>query len=264
MKSRETPTKKITHDFKDFLKRELSQRCEQNPAYSLRAFAKQLGVSHTSLSQVLSGKRPLTSKAQKQMALALNVSIEQFVKFKIPKTIKFEERFEPLDIDKFEFLSDWYHDAILELTRLRCFKPDPKWIARVLDVNVNQINIAVERLIKLGLLKVEKTGEWKDLSINNTNNHVGEFTNSALKKYQKDILSKSTQALDVLPRDQRDHTSLMLNFSGANMKAAKDMIKKFRTEFSAAAQNSEQVADDIYTLQISFFPISKTKNKELK
>lgn len=262
MKSRDTHTKKATLNFKDFLKRELSRRCEQNPAYSLRAFAKQLGISHTSLSQILAGKRPLSSKAQKQMALALNVSIEQFVKFKIPTNIKFEERFEPLDIDKFEFLSDWYHDAILELTRLRCFKPEPKWIARVLDVNVNQINLAIERLTKLGLLKIERTGEWKDLSVNNTNNHVGEFTNSALKRYQKDILNKSAQALETLPRDQRDHTSLMLNFSRAEIKKAKELIKKFRTEFSAAAQNCEQVADDVYTLQISFFPITETK--ELK
>lgn len=250
-------------DFRSFLKKELSSRIDKNPSYSLRAFSKMLGISHTSLSQILSGKRPLTNKTQKQIAMALGVSLEKFVKFKMHKDIKFEERFEALDIEKFDALSDWLHDAILELTRLKCFKPDSKWMANTLQVNVNQVNLAIERLIKLELLEI-KDGKWIDVSVNNTTNHIGDYSNVALRKYQKGIINKSLDALEKVPREQRDHTSLMLNFSASDIKKAKKMIKEFRKEFSTSSQEQSSDADGVYALSISFFPITKLKNQELK
>src|SRR4029077_7937852 len=45
------------------LQAELSRRIERNPRYSMRRFSQALGVSHTVLSLVLSGKRPLSKKA---------------------------------------------------------------------------------------------------------------------------------------------------------------------------------------------------------
>jgi hypothetical protein len=32
--------------------------------------------------------------------------------------------------DTFEVVSHWYHYAILELTAVESFRPDPRWIAR--------------------------------------------------------------------------------------------------------------------------------------
>lgn len=247
---------KHSSSFRSFLKNELARRCAKNPSYSLRSFAKLLGVSHTTLSQVISGKRPLTLKAQKQMALALALSPEQFVSFQMPGDITFDEQFEPLNIKKYDILADWIHDAILELTHLKSFKPDPKWMAVVLDVNVHEVNAAIDRLVQAGLLKVGRS-RWKDLSANNTINHLGDFTNPALKKYQKDILEKSMVALESLPREERDHTSLMLNFSAKNIKEAKQMIKEFRTKFSVKTKLKSKDADNVFALNISFFPISK-------
>src|SRR4051794_29725601 len=56
------------------LQNELTRRCAKNPRYSLRAFAKALGMSHTVLSLVLSGKRPLSRKAALQVASALELA----------------------------------------------------------------------------------------------------------------------------------------------------------------------------------------------
>lgn len=247
-------------DFCAHLKKELERRCKGNPSYSLRAFARQLRVSHASLSQILSGKRPLTSKLKKRMALSLGMSPKQLVKFQLSSETKFEERFEHLKIGKFEALSEWHHDAILELTRLKCFKPDHRWIARTLDVNVNQVNIAVERLKHLGMLKINPDGAWIDQSTYNSINFEEDYTSSALRKYQQDMLQKSSQALEILPRDQRDHTSLMFVYSKTNIKKAKKKIKDFRSEFSAMAQKSD--SDDVYVLNVSLFPITQTKERK--
>ncbi|MES2770041.1 MAG: TIGR02147 family protein [Bdellovibrionota bacterium] len=250
-------------NFTSFLKSELARRCAKNPAYSLRAFSKLLGVSHAALSQVMSGKRPLTLKSQRQMALALALSPEQFINFQMSKDITFEEQFQTLNIEKYDILADWTHDAILELTNLRSFKPDPKWIALVLDISVHEVNAAVDKLVRNKLLKIEKT-KWTDLSVNNTVNHLGDFTNPALRKYQKDLLEKSIDVLESLPREERDHTSLMLNFSAKNIQEAKDMIKEFRTQFSVKSKLKSKNADEVFALSISFFPISKIKSLKNK
>ncbi|MBI1861191.1 MAG: helix-turn-helix domain-containing protein, partial [Deltaproteobacteria bacterium] len=51
------------HNYRVWLQTIFHERCRRNPAYSLRSFARSLGVSHPSLSQILSGKRPLTQKS---------------------------------------------------------------------------------------------------------------------------------------------------------------------------------------------------------
>src|SRR5688572_29404383 len=52
-----------TGNYRLWLAEELAERTRRNPAYSLAAFSKSLGLSAPTLSQVLSGKRPLSRKA---------------------------------------------------------------------------------------------------------------------------------------------------------------------------------------------------------
>jgi hypothetical protein len=47
-------------------------------------------------------------------------------------------------------ISDWYHFAILDLTRLDDFQPEPAWVSRKLGLTVSEVKIAVERLLRLG------------------------------------------------------------------------------------------------------------------
>lgn len=249
-----------THNgFRIFLKEELARRCQKNPAYSLRSFAKLLGISHSALSQIMSGKRPLTAKAQTQITKVLAPSLEQMIQYKISREISFEEQFQKLEIEQFDIFADWIHDAILELTHLRTFKPNHAWIAKVLEVSVHEVRAATERLVRAKLLKIERSGKWVDQSHYNTNNYLGDFTNPALRSYQKHILEKSMAALEKLPREERDHTSLMLKFSKKNIKEAKALIKDFRTKFSVKAKGKKTDEDEVFALNISFFPISKIK-----
>ena len=48
------------NNYRDILREELATRCQANSRYSLRAFARDLGVSHSYISQVLSGKLRLS------------------------------------------------------------------------------------------------------------------------------------------------------------------------------------------------------------
>lgn len=63
--------------YRDYLKKELEKRQKKNKRYSLRAYARDLGVSVTALSQLLSGKRDLSGENLSSALRALRVSKKQ-------------------------------------------------------------------------------------------------------------------------------------------------------------------------------------------
>ncbi|MEZ4871359.1 MAG: DUF4423 domain-containing protein [Bdellovibrionales bacterium] len=53
--------------------------------------------------------------------------------------------------------------TLTELTSLKHFVPDPKWISSVLGITVNEVQDAVRRLKALELLEITEDGTWRDL-----------------------------------------------------------------------------------------------------
>ena len=56
------------------------------------------------------------------------------------------------------------HWEILRLSRAPEFRSDSRWIARQIGVDIDQVNIAFSRLLRLRLLEVLPSGEWKDVT----------------------------------------------------------------------------------------------------
>jgi len=56
------------------------------------------------------------------------------------------------------------HFQILELSRALKFRTDCRWIARQLNVNVDQVNIAFSRLLQLRLIAANGPDKWTDLT----------------------------------------------------------------------------------------------------
>ncbi len=161
-----------------------------------------------------------------------------------------------LTIDTFITISEWHHDAILELTHTKHFRPDSKWIAKKLDLSVHQVNTAMERLKKLELL-IEQNGKWIDASKNNSTTLAPDFTHSALRKYLKKMLEMSAESLNRDDIKARDHNSNMIAIQKSYLPQAKKMLKDFRRQFAKFLQRPSAKPDSVYDLTTSFFPISR-------
>jgi plasmid maintenance system antidote protein VapI len=125
------------NDFRKILQNELLKRCKQNPAYSLRAFAKSLRVNHAALSQIMNNKRPLSKQMFERLAEGLSLRPEQTTPLlknwhlnQKVSSHKSENKNEPkqnrgkefealkkLDDDAFALTADWYHTVLLEIGR---------------------------------------------------------------------------------------------------------------------------------------------------
>jgi len=65
----------------------------------------------------------------------------------------------------------------------------------------------------VGILKIEKDGTWKDLSDGRSTTVHHQFTLPAFKTLQRGVLTKALEALDDIPFEKRDQSSMTLSFS---------------------------------------------------
>ncbi|MFL5813469.1 MAG: TIGR02147 family protein [Bdellovibrionia bacterium] len=243
-------------DFRLYLQQELMRRCAKNPKYSLRSFAKALGLQPPTLSHILRGKRTITPTMQKKLATALSLGPEELMRFSQPETTS-RISLQQLTIDAFNVVSEWHHFAILELLRVRGFEPRPKWVARALGITVSEVNVAIERLVRLELLEITKKGDW--IATSGGNSTIGnEFSTIALRKVQKQFLEKSIQALETVPIEKRDQSGMTFAVNLNDLPQLKQKIKNFRRELCEYAERNPS-PDEVYQLSVSFFPLSQTK-----
>lgn len=64
-------------DYRQILKNELTRRCGNNALYSLRAFARDIGVSPSQLTEVLGGKHGLSGRKAKTVSQNLGFNKEE-------------------------------------------------------------------------------------------------------------------------------------------------------------------------------------------
>lgn len=249
-------------NFKQLLQEELVARCRNNPNYSLRSFARALQIEPSALSQMINGKRPITEKMKLRLGAALGLSTDQIRKLPASEDMSSgkasEIHFQQLALDTFAVISDWYHYAILELTYLDDFQTDAQWISQRLGITKSEVNIAVERLLRMQLLKKTPKGKWIDASENGELTHLTPSeTSDAARKYQCQLLELSKKAVQEVPLAKRNHTSATLCFDPEDLQLAIAKIAEFRRSFARELQPKK--AKDVYQLQISFFPLTKQK-----
>ncbi len=257
-----------TTSFRLYLQNELLTRCNKNPKYSLRSFARALEINPSSLSRILRNKRTISNNIKYKLGKRLGLSPIELSNFKEGKydsnyenNNSIENNFNQLTIDTFIAISDWYHLAILELVKLKNFKPNNRFIAKAFDITVNEVNAAVERLIRLDLLKIEKDGKWINTKGSNTTVD-DDLTHSAYRKYLKQILGLAIKALEEVPVNLRDQSSMTMSINTNRLPEAIEMITKFRRRLCKFLEEDKE-KDEVYQLAISLYPLTNIKRKEM-
>lgn len=119
------------------LQSEFAKRCDKNSRYSLRAFARALGIEPSALSQFLSKTRVPSYKMAQKIVKALALSPDEELQFlsslsavqrsrglvrlnprfrKLPAEVAAAARPHELSVELFRVIADLYHYCILELT----------------------------------------------------------------------------------------------------------------------------------------------------
>lgn len=254
-----------TLTIKQRIQEELKKRKVNNSSYSLRALARDLNINHSLLSRIIASKIQMTPKIFDRVAGPLKLTkeeIEQFQKeIKQRKKTQSKERiitsnFRQLKIEEFKIIQDGYNFAILELVNLEGFEPTGEWISNKLNINEQEAQMAIERLLTLNLIEKNSKGKYCKVS-SYVSVMTPEYTALAMKKRQVDVLKKAIHSLENLPIEKRDNSSITLSIDSDMLPEIKEKIKKMRRSLANNITQKSKKRDHVYELVIALFPWTK-------
>lgn len=239
----------------EILKRELSRRCASNPQFSLRAFARTLGLSPANLSLVLSGKRRASRRTLQKMTDCLELQPADRVRLDQSLSLSQSEPVhDNIDLATLETVCHWMSYAILSLMVTKGFKSDPAWMAKRLGVTIHEVRASLDALSGIGLI-VKKGSQWRiNRSELRINNHV---TTPLTRAFHRQWIGKALTAMEELPMHERDISSITFAMSSEKMTLAKAEIRRFRLRMAEIFEQPGR-SEEVYNLSIQLIPTTRS------
>ncbi len=233
---------------------------KKNPSFSLRAFAKKLSTTHSALSEILKGKRTVSKKMALRLieGLELNSKERQALLELFPGS-QFTADYVTLSEDEFDLTSEWYYFAILSLCETSDFKADPKWIARRLNIKLNESQVALRRLLRLKLLQKTSEGKYQRGSMAYITSD--EVQNELLKKAHHQNLELAKNSLKNDSLEIRDFTTVTMAIDPLKLPIAKKMIREFHDKLCLYLETPPKA--EVYQLCMQLFPLTKPEVKNV-
>ena len=256
-----------------FLDAVFQEKKEKNSSFSLRAWAKQMGMStHSALSNWLSGKKPVLATNIETINTSLQLEGKELKYFEaivgfhtaVGAEKDFYERqmllFHPsnestfLNEQYFEIISKWLHMAILELTNLPGFRNDAKWIQKrlVKDYELSEVEEALSRLVGMGLVKVEGDRLVKTSKRLTT---PKDRPLIAIQNHHREVLQLAGEQISEQSVEERCYDTCTMTIDSSKIDEAKKLILKFREDMCHLMEKSD--GDKTYQLGVQFFRVSK-------
>lgn len=249
---------------------ELKQRRRRNTRYSLRSFARDLGLSPSYLSQSLQGTRVPAEDTVKRIARQLRWNEQKRERLllagRLAKTKSHESRselqqnleslpatdedFERVDLERFRLIAEPHHFAILELSELADCRNDPEWVAKRLGLTTEQAAEAIARLTFLGLLKIKGRGMKKA-----GNFRVADTPAEVIRQFHRATLQQAISAIEAQSFQERHLSAITMAIDPEQWPAALARITKFRREMMKLLERGNK--KKVYTLSVQLFRLDQ-------
>jgi uncharacterized protein (TIGR02147 family) len=257
-------------DYRSFLLNIFKDRKCKNPRYSLRAFARDLQMSHSHLSEVFSGKGDLSFEKADGIAHRLTLTPSKSSNFKdmvlLQTSTDASERHaarqrllavrkganrRDLTNDEFHIIATPDHMLVFTCMLLKSFDGTCDSIQRLTGLNSIEIYDILCRLERLRLVS-RKLQLWVacDYHLTIDNGLRSEW----IRLYHKDMIKRGRKAIDTFPMSTRHLRSIMLPVSLDKIVEIQHKI----TNFCQTLVDEYSSGDDaVYGLSLQLFPLSK-------
>lgn len=262
----------------DVIKKFLEKKKSDFPSYSLRALARDVNLSPSYLSKILSGKKEfpihrlddfvkhlhIDDIGQELIKKSLDVSTKNNnASIRLDKDLSnaqdnnLSQNYEMLSKDKFFLLSDWTYLAIMDLVSCANFKPEITSIAKRLGISMTRTQDAVERLFNSGCLFKEEDGAWKKniKKIRFPNNKA----NPLFRNFHRKTMVHSIEKFQEHTRDSDFEKRLLSGMFVAgnpeNFSEAKKILNEAIFKASEVLQSGEPT--EVYHIGIQAIPWTK-------
>lgn len=125
--------------FRDVLRAELDRRRAMHATYSLRRFARVLGVHHSTLSRLLAQQGPVAGRVIRKIGGRLRLPVTELDRLSAAEA----------------------EEAILSAVDRPQFRPDTRWLASASGIPIDQVNIVLQALMRTGRLRMVSAARWE-------------------------------------------------------------------------------------------------------
>jgi uncharacterized protein (TIGR02147 family) len=241
---------------------EFIRRKQKNPRYSLRSYARQIGVHPSTLSLVLSRKRALgTTDAlivSEKLKLADADKKEFFASLlrekkkaaRITSPSLFGKTPTLTEADAFDVIAEWEHYALLNLMRTDNFQSNFTWIAKRLGISDERAKNVFTRLQATGLADVD--GEGKMFATKSYVSTTDQIFSKALLAAHKNSLEGAIDAIENGEKESRDLTSSVFCVDPAQISKIRKEIRNFYKRIDKYI--AQKPRTEVFEIMIAMFP----------
>lgn len=242
---------------KELLTLEYMEAKARNSSFSMRAFARKLGIPQSAISEILNDKRNITHKMAIKILSGLAMPPSQIAEILATESGSDQAQFVSLDMKAYSVISDWRPIALISLIETKNFRSDPKWIAKRLGIAEKVVVESLKTLESLDLIKIDK--KTKKISLTHEQiEAIPPVATAALKKANRENLELALQKLDSTKFEERDFTAITMCFDPDRMEEAKKLIKEFRRKFCKIMESGNK--KEVYKLCVQLYPLSNIES----
>lgn len=214
-------------------------------------------MSPAQLSALINGRKNLTPKQASKIISALSLDeqeAQEVLQGMLPDKVEQANQTpdkKVLSTDEFKLIADWYHFAILSLSKIKNNKASAKWIAQRLQIDPILAAESLNRLERLGLITI-KNGQFHQSSKPLTT--TSDIPQPAIRSYHRQNLQLAAEKLETIPLEERIFSATTLATTPDRIKLAKKLIMQFKRKLSETLEC--QNPTEVYTLSLQLFPVS--------
>lgn len=262
-------------DYRAYLRALYAHKKQHDYGFSLRAFSKHAGLrSSNYLKLVMDGDRNLTADAASKFASACGLKGQsadyfcELVAFNQARSAEERERVYArlrrfrryrevyrLDGAQEAYHSEWFIPAVRELVGRADFREDPKWIAKTLTPSIapRDAQRALDVLLELGLVVRGEDGALAqtDALVQTPEGPLSHHVVS----FHRAMMERAADALDRVPREEREIASLTLLVEQARLPELKLKLERFREELLHTF-DSTAAAARVVQVNLQMFPLT--------
>lgn len=166
-----------------------------------------------------------------------------------------------IDNDLCEYLASWWNVVIREQLNIFDFKGDFEDLASRLHPAVTsaQMQRSLRLLQKLGIIAPNADGILRPTHDFVSNSGVDQI--KAVRSYQKSVLKLATTALETIPKEHRDISTLTVSASRACFDAISERITALRHEIIELVRKDSK-PEEVYQVNFQIFPLTRNRSKD--
>ena len=268
-------------DYRLLLRDFYEERKRRGRGFSYRAFSKRAGLrSPNHLKRVIDGERGLPPQMAVRFADACGFEGDEAQYFcelaafnqaqtTREKRARYEalcrhrgfRRAHKLDLAQAEYHAHWYLPAIRELAASRGFRADPAWIAKRLlpAISTREAKRALDTLQTLGLLVPDAEGRLvQSEAVVSTGAETGGVH---IVNYHRAMMHQAVEAVDLVPKAQRDISALTLCVSEDGLRELKQRVQEFRRELVGLEGADGGRGTVVVQVNVQLYPLTQVSEE---